>query len=137
MPKPHLPTLVDVASFANLHRAALAAARGKRASPSVARYMLALEPNLLRLQRRLLAGQWASGGYATFTVKDPKPRQISAAPFADRVLHHALCQVCNPIFERSFIDDSFANRQGFGTHRAVARYEQFRDRYSHVLRADI
>ena len=54
----------------------------------------------------------------------------------DRVVHHALCEACEPLFERGFIPDSYANRKGKGTHRAVARYERFRDRYRHVLRCD-
>ena len=62
---------------------------------------------------------------------------MSAAPFRDRVVRHAFCAVCEPIFERGFVYDSYANRLGKGTHRAVARYEKFRDGYRHVLRCDI
>ena len=62
---------------------------------------------------------------------------VSAAPFRDRVVHHAFCAVCEPIFERGFIFDSYANRAGKGTHRAVTRYEMFRDRFRYVLRCDI
>jgi RNA-directed DNA polymerase len=54
-------------------------------------------------------------------IRDPKPRMVSAAPFRDRVVHHALCAVIEPIFERDFIDHSYANRAGKGTHRAVAQ----------------
>ncbi len=95
------------------------------------------EKELLRIERQLNAGTWRSGGYTVIHVRDPKPRMVSAAPFRDRVVHHALCAVIAPIFERGFITDSYANRSGYGTHRAVARYEQYRDRYRHVLRADI
>ena len=59
------------------------------------------------------------------------------SPFRDRVVHHALFATIGPIFERGFIDDSYANRTGKGMHRALARYEHYRDRYRHVLRADI
>ena len=52
-------------------------------------------------------------------------------------MHQAFCAVCEPIFERSFIHDSYANRVGKGTHRAVARYEAFRDRFRDVLRCDV
>ena len=62
---------------------------------------------------------------------------VSAAPFRDRVVHHALCAVVAPIFERGFIDHSYANRKGKGTHRAIAQYERWRDRLRHVLRCDI
>ena len=77
------------------------------------------------------------GKYVAFDVYDPKHRVVSAAPFCDRVVHHALCAVVGPIFERGFIDDSYANRIGKGTHRAIARYEHFRDRHRYVLRCDI
>ena len=51
-------------------------------------------------------------GYRSFLVHDPKRRLISAAPFRDRVVHHALMNVIGPLLERSFIDDSYANRVG-------------------------
>ena len=91
----------------------------------------------MRLERELCGGWYHPGRYKTIEVFDPKHRIVSAAPFRDRVVHHALCTVCEPIFERSFIHDSYANRKGKGTHRAVARYEKFRDRYRYVLRCDI
>ena len=59
----------------------------------------------------------------------PQAPHVSAAPFRDRVVHHTFCAVCEPIFERGFIFDTYANRSGKGTHRAVARYEKFRDRF--------
>ena len=70
-------------------------------------------------------------------MRDPKPRMVSAAPFRDRVVHHALCAVIEPILERGFVFDSYANRRGKGTHRAVARYERFRNRFAGVLRCDL
>ncbi len=110
---------------------------GKRRKPGAAAFMGNLERELLRLERELLDGSWRPGGFVTFRVEDPKPRNISAAPFRDRVVHHAVCAVVEPIFERGFIDDTYANRKGKGSHRAVARYEQYRDRYRHMLRCDI
>ena len=70
-------------------------------------------------------------------IHEPKERLVSAAPFRDRVVHHALCAVVSPIFEVGFIGNSFANRTGKGTHRAIAAYEHYRDRHAHVLRCDI
>ena len=89
------------------------------------------------LERELRNGTYRPGRYKRIEVFDPKHRVVSAAPFRDRVVHHAFCAVCEPIFERGFIDDSYANRKGKGTHRAVARYEAFRDRFRYVLRCDI
>lgn len=113
------------------------AIKGKRGKPGAAAFMANLEKELVRLERQLCNASWQPGAYTVIEIKDPKPRRVSAAPFRDRVVHHALCTVVAPIFERSFITDSYANRKGLGTHRAVTRYEHYRDRYRHVLRADI
>lgn len=126
-----------IANFPALTAAALVAARGKRRKPGVAAFLARLESNVLRLERALLAGSWQPGEYTLIEVNDPKPRRVSAAPFRDRVVHHAICAVVEPIFERGFIHDSYANRVGKGTHRAIDRYEHYRDCHAHVLRCDI
>ena len=127
----------SIANFQALTAAALVAARGKRRKPGVAAFLARLESNVLRLERALLAGSWRPGEYTVIEVNDPKPRRVSAAPFRDRVVHHAICAVVEPIFERGFIHDNYANRVGKGTHRAIDRYEHYRDRHAHVLRCDI
>ena len=126
-----------IASFEALHSAALRAARAKRAKPGVAAFLANLETEVLRLERELHDGSYRPGRYTKIEIHDPKHRIVSAAPFRDRVVHHAFCAVCEPIFERGFIHDSYANRVGKGTHRAVARYEKYRDRFRYVLRCDI
>ncbi len=126
-----------IASFEALHAAALRAARAKRSKPGVAAFLANLEREVLRLERELKRGTYRPGRYTKIEIHDPKHRIVSAAPFRDRVVHHAFCGVCEPIFERGFIHDSYANRLGKGTHRAIARYETYRDRYRHVLRCDI
>lgn len=137
-----MPKSVDhlfpaIANFHALVTAALNAARGKRRKPGVAAFMAGLERRVLRLEQSLLDGSWRPGEYTVIEINDPKPRRVSAAPFRDRVVHHALCAVVEPIFERGFIHDSYANRLGKGTHRAIARYEHYRDRHAHVLRGDV
>ncbi len=89
-------------SFENLLRAAHAAARGKRFKPGVGRFLFDLERQLLRLHEELAGKTYRPGPYRTFTIYEGKTRQISAAPFRDRVVHHALTGVLEPIFERSF-----------------------------------
>jgi RNA-directed DNA polymerase len=132
------PDLFDgIADFAALVRAARRAIRGKRAKPGAAAFMAGLETEVLRLERELRSGTWRPGRYVEIEVFVPKHRIVSAAPFCDRVVHHALCAVVEPIFERGFIFDSYANRAGKGTHKAVARYERCRDRHRHVLGCDI
>src|SRR3990167_2566341 len=113
------------------------AARGKHDTTAVAGYEYALGQRLLALQRDLARGAWRPGPYVHFDVHEPKRRLISAAPFADRVVHHALCQVIEPRFEPHYIADSYANRVGKGTHRAVDRLQQLCTRYRHVLRMDV
>jgi retron-type reverse transcriptase len=126
-----------IANFGALHAAYRKAVRGKRRKPGAAAFAANLERQLLRLERELLDGTWRPGRYVELQVRDPKPRLVSAAPFRDRVVHHALCAVVEPLFDRGFICHSYANRAGKGTHRAVAQYEHWRDRHRHVLRCDI
>ena len=137
MPRRHDGLFDGIADFQALIRAARKAVRGKRANPGAAAFMANLEKEVLALERELRVGRYRPGRYVTIEVRDPKPRTVSAAPFRDRVVHHAACAVVEPIFERGFVHDSYANRIGKGTHRAVARYERFRDRHAHVLRCDI
>jgi retron-type reverse transcriptase len=124
-------------SYGNLVRAAHKAARGKRLQPNVARFLYDLEAQLCRLQDELRAQTYAPGPYRTFTIHDPKVRLISAAPFRDRVVHHALCAVLEPVFEGTFIFDSYACRPGKGTHAAVDRFQRFARRFSYVLKCDV
>ena len=104
--------------WSNLVAAAQRAARGKRGGPAVAAFEALWADRLLELQDALREGHYAPGPYSHFYVHEPKRRKISAAPFRDRVAHHALCRVIEPWFERRFIEDSYANRVGKGTHRA-------------------
>ena len=131
------PLFASFANFQALCQAARRAALVKRRKPGTAAFLARLEPELLAIERALQTGTWRPGGYTSFMVHDPKPRMVSAAPFRDRVVHHALCDAIQPLFERRFIHDSYANRVAKGTHAAVARYERFRNRYRFVLRCDI
>ena len=84
------------------------------------------------------------GGYREFIVCDSKKRRIKAAPFQDRVIHHALCNIIEPIFDKRFIYDSCANRKGKGTLLALERFEKFQrkvtdnlSKEAYCLKADI
>lgn len=101
-----------IASFAALVAAARRAVRGKRTKPGAARFMAQLEPECLRLERELRSGAYRPGAYREIVVRDPKRRLVSAAPFRDRVVHHALVHAIEPVFERGFIANSFVNRAG-------------------------
>ena len=127
----------QVSSFENLWLAERKAAKGKRGQPAAAAFEFNLEDELLRLQDELVAQTYQPGPYHSFYIRDPKHRLISAAPFRDRVVHHALCNVIEPIFERTFIGDSYANQVGKGTHRALDRAQAFARRYRYVLQCDV
>ena len=137
MPRRHSGLFGSIAGFSALVAAARRAVRGKRRKPVAAAFMAGLEREVLRLERELCRGTWRPGRYVEIEVHEPKRRLVSAAPFRDRVVHHALCAVIEPFFERGFVFDSYANCAGKGSHDAVARYERFRDRHRHVLRGDI
>jgi len=128
------PQIID---FENLLLAARNAQRGKRMQASVLRFNYHRETELLALQRELTSKTYKPGGYTTFEIYDPKLRMISAAPYRDRVVHHALCNIIQPIFERTFIDDSYANRSGYGTHRALGRFIDFMRTTPYVLQCDV
>lgn len=127
----------QISGFENLYEAWRKARRGKRYTASAATFERNLDIELTTLHRELLDESWQPGGYRSFTIHEPKRRKISAAPFRDRVVHHALCSVIGPIYERKFIEDSYANRVGRGTHAALDRCTHFMRRYPYVLQCDI
>jgi retron-type reverse transcriptase len=127
----------DLTSFANLALAAQKAGRGKGSRTNVAAFRFHVERQLCRLQDELRQKTYTPGGYRTFEIYEPKKRMISAAPFRDRMVHHALCSVLEPIFERTFIFDSYAWRRGKGTHAAVDRFTAYARRYRFVLKCDV
>lgn len=121
----------------NLYLAYRKARKGKRSRPPAAGFEFNLESNLIGLQQALRDKSYTPGQYSSFYIHEPKRRLISAAPFADRVVHHALCNIIEPIFERSFIFDSYANRKEKGTHRALDRAQSFAKRFRYVLPLDV
>ncbi|MFZ6029742.1 MAG: reverse transcriptase domain-containing protein [Chloroflexota bacterium] len=127
----------QICSFENIYLAYRKARKGKRSKSSVAAFEYNQEEELLRLRDELQSETWQPGGYSSFYVHDPKKRLISAAPFRDRVVHHALCNLIEPIWERLFIAESYANRVGKGTHRAIVKASQFARCYAYVLQCDV
>lgn len=124
-------------SFENLLLAYRKARRGKGRSPAVALFALNLEKELFRLQAQLLDGSYRPGQYRLFSIYERKPRVIAAAPFRDRVVHHALMNLIEPKLDRTFIFDSYACRHGKGVHAAVNRYQAWARRYAYVLKMDV
>lgn len=114
-----------VVDFDNLYRAFLSASAGKRDRPEVIAFEFDLERHLWEIRRELQGEAYQWGAYRRFVIRDPKMREIRAAPFRDRVVHHALFNVIDAIFTRGFITDSFACIPGRGSHRAAERYRAF------------
>lgn len=131
------PGWAELVSWDNLLSSYQNAAQGKRRAPAVARFEFRLGEQLLRLQRQLGEQTWLPGPYLRFTVHEPKRRTISAAPFRDRIVHHALMRVIGPRFERSHHPHSFANRVGLGTHRAIEHVSQLARQHPWALRLDV
>jgi RNA-directed DNA polymerase len=121
----------------NLLNAFRKAARGKRGRPAVAAFEYRLEENLFELQAELLEDRYRPGPYQRFYIHEPKRRLVAAAPFRDRVVHHALCNCIEPLFEPGFVADSYANRIGKGSHRAMHRAQALARRYRYVLQLDV
>ena len=127
----------QVTDWSNLLVAFRKAAKGKHGKASAAGFEFQVADRLLELQAELKNFTYQPGDYVHFVIHEPKQRKISAAPFRDRVVHHAICNIIEPIFETQFIDDSYANRKNKGTHRAVDRLQEFARQYRYVLRCDI
>jgi len=127
----------QVTAWENLVLAAHKAQRGKRCRDNVLDFNDNLEAELLTLQEELSNHTYSPGPYRTFQIVEPKKRMISAAPYRDRVVHHALCNVIVPLFEPSFIHQTYANRAGYGTHKALRQFAEYTRKYRYVLQCDI
>lgn len=125
MPKRYRNLYSQVCDFKNLHLAYLKARQNKRYRNEVLNFTAKLEENLLDIQNDLLNKNYRTGKYRKFKIFEPKLRTIKALPFLDRVVHHALCNIIEPIFDKTFIYDSYACRTGKGTHKAADRITYF------------
>jgi retron-type reverse transcriptase len=124
-------------TFTNLYQAYLQARRGKRTRAVVADFEMQAELELIDLADELQQQSYQPGPYRNFYIYEPKKRLISAAPFRDRVVHHALCQIIEPIWETRFFDTSYACRVGKGTHKALAKAHQWVKQYHYAFHGDI
>nr|AQS31691.1 hypothetical protein [uncultured archaeon]AQS34501.1 hypothetical protein [uncultured archaeon]AQS34522.1 hypothetical protein [uncultured archaeon] len=128
----------------NIYLAYKKARKHKTLKSCVIEFENNLKENLSQLQRELESESYMPRPLETFILRDPKTRVISKSNFRDRVVHHALCNIIEPIFEKLFIYDSFANRLGKGTQKAIERFENFKreitknnTKRAYVLKADI
>ena len=126
-----------IADLDNLCLAFSKACRGKQAKGEVLAFKHDLMQNLRRLREELLSGDVSVGDYSYFTISDPKQRMICAAAFRERVLHHALMNVCHPYFDRVLIADTYATRRGKGIYAALDKANQGATRYRYVVKLDV
>ena len=134
----------ELCSFKNLEFAFKNARKGKTLKPYVIEFEQRLKENLQQLRTELLLHCYKPKPLQTFILRDPKTRKISKSHFRDRIIHHALCNIIEPLFEKSFIYDSYANRKTKGTLKAIQRFEHFTEKISRnftqstfVLKADV
>ncbi|MEA2049647.1 MAG: reverse transcriptase domain-containing protein [Campylobacterota bacterium] len=122
----------------NLYKASKDAMKGKKSKKYVAKFWLNEDKEINSIHKQLLNKSYRFGTYKEFTINDNGvQRKISAAPFKDRVVHHAITNILEPIFEPSFIYDSYANRKGKGTLKALQRAKYYANKYKYVLQLDI
>jgi retron-type reverse transcriptase len=127
----------QISGFENLLLAARQAEKSKRFRPNVLDFNFHLDQELWQLHEALATKTYQPGEYRTFKITEPTHRLISAAPYRDRVIHHALCQIIGPILERGFTDNSYANRVGYGSHRALRKLTKLARTHRYILQCDI
>jgi len=108
-----------IVDYANIRLAFLKTLRGNRSSPSAINYCNDIDRNLAALREKMANLNCRWGGYRSFTITDPKLRTISTAPFEQRIMHHAIINILEPILDRPMIHHSYACRKGKGTHSSV------------------
>lgn len=137
MGKKYKNLIQEISSIKNLYRAYEQAASGKRYSCGHLQFKQYLAANLKLLSDALSNGTYRPSPPNMFFVNEPKRREISALPFADRVVQHALCNVIEPIFDRTFLPNNYACRKGKGTHvAAVAAQATMRKGFTWWLKLD-
>ena len=138
--KTHKNLFQEVCKYKTLYQSYLKAKKGKNKSPEVISFTYDLEDELFNLQYELENQIYKTGEYRHFTIFEPKERKISALPFRDRVVHHAIYSVIEPIFENKFIYDSYACRRQKGTHAGANKLQKFIrqvDENYYVLKCDV
>ena len=138
MGKKHKNLFAKITDLDNLWSAYAKASSGKRRTLGYLQFRQNEAANIARLQALLISGDYTPGVPRKFLVYEPKPRQISALPFIDRIAQHALCNVIEPIFDKVFLPQSHACRKGKGTHRAAILVQAMLRRIpdAHILKTD-
>ena len=126
-----------ITNIDNLYLAFYKAQRGKSAKDEALKYRENLHENIKILQSQIQADKVDVGNYHYFTIFDPKVRLICAAAFSERVLHHALMNVCHSYFEKNMIFDTYATRLNKGTYKALDKACKGMKQYQYVAKLDV
>lgn len=127
----------EIAPYRNLAEAYAKARKAGRFRPGQLEFEARYEDQLIVLERELSDGTYRPQPLHTFEIREPKRRTVSAAAFRDRVVHHAIVRVLEPIYERSFMASSYACRAGKGAHRALLDASSLARRFPFALKTDI
>lgn len=126
-----------IASLDNLYSAYYKARRGKQRKKEVIAFAERFDENIEELRQSLITGSTAVGEYRYFTIHDPKERLICAAPFRERILQHAIMNICQPLFDRSLIDSTYATRKGKGVYAALDKAVEALSHYEYTVKMDV
>ena len=126
----------QIASLDNLYLAYQKACKGKQRKKEVLRFAEDFDANIQKLCREIADGTVAIGNYHYFTIHDPKERTICAAPFCERVLQHAVMNVCHEYFDRTLIDSTYATRKGKGVYAALDKAVEAMTQYTYTVKLD-
>lgn len=121
----------------NLLNAFNKAKKGKSNKQEILEFECDLENRLITIQKQFEDQNYKFSGYKSFNIYEPKERIISCAPFQDRVIHHAICNIINPLIDKSIISDSYACRKGKGLHKAIRRGFYFYKNNEYCYKFDI
>lgn len=121
----------------NLCLAYYKARKSKQQNVEVIDYGKNLNSNIKHLQKQIETGDIEVGNYEYFNISDPKRRQICAASFPERVLHHAIMNICHPVFERNLIYDTYATRKNKGIYAAIGKAKKATKKYKYVAKLDM
>lgn len=131
--KSHKNLYKQIIPLGNLTLAWRKARKGKTKRDYVIYFEESLIENLLQLHEELKNQTYSPKPLKTFILRDPKTRKISKSAFRDRIVHHALCNIIEPIFDKTFIYDNCANRKGKGTLFAINRFDYFKRKVTNNL----
>lgn len=126
----------QIADYDNIQSAFIKSCRGKHAKREVIEFRKNYDENISNIRKSFLSGDIQVGNYKYFKIFDPKERLICAASFRERVIHHAIMNVCHQYFERTLIYDTYATRIGKGVYKAIDKAKIAASKYQYVAKLD-